>query len=259
MKRSNTIGLLFVVLGLVIGTIFQFFKSDADEIAHLSQTMQQALQVKQLDTQLNEHALKAASFRLVHFDHIVQTIRQLSDVRQSLQQSVKHLPSQFAQRFTKLEAAIDRRIDQLERLKAKVALARNSSNFLLKYLGMNVDKQSGKIAIESLHAMTELQAFQLFPNRQRLKATQDILNELKESLDQTHPFQIVAHHLERSFELTQDISALLNNVLANESHQSMNEFVTDLYALQTKRQNLSNGYRYILLVSQLSFSLLWLI
>jgi len=246
MKRSNTIGLLFIVLGIVIGTIFQFFKSDADEIAHLSQTMQQALQVKQLDTQLNEHALKAASFRLVHFDHIVRTVRQLSEVRQSLQQSVKRLPSQLTQRFSKLEAVIDQRIDQLERLKAKVALARNSSNFLLKYLSMNIDKQSGEIALKSLQAMTELQAFQLFPNRQRLKATQDILNELKETLDREHAFQIVAHHLQRSFELTQDISALLNNVLANESHQAINEFVSHLYRVQTQRQNLSNGYRYIL-------------
>lgn len=246
MKRSNTIGLLFVVLGIVIGTIFQFFKSDADEIAHLSQTMQQALQVKQLDTQLNEHALKAASFRLVHFDHIVQTVRQLSEVRLSLQQSVQQLPSQLTQRFTKLEAVIDQRIDQLERLKAKVALARNSSNFLLKYLSMNVDKQSSEIALKSLQAMTELQAFQLFPNRQRLKATQDILHELNEALDSEHVFQIVIHHLQRSFELTQDISALLNNVLANESNEAIDEFISHLYAVQTQRQNLSNGYRYIL-------------
>jgi len=246
MKRSHAIGLLFVILGVTIGIIFEFFKSDADEIATLSRTTQQALQVKQLDIQLNEHALKAASFKLVHFDHIVQTVRQLTEVRKSLRQSITFLPVTIRDDFKKLETVIDQRIDLLERLKAKVALARNSSNFLLKYLSMNRDKLSSEIAIKTLQTMTEIQALQLFPTRRQLRSTQQFLNDLDESLKDDHSLQIVREHMRHSFELTQDISTLLDQVLETKSQDMMNEFVSHLYTVQTQRQNLSNSYRYIL-------------
>jgi len=246
MRMSEVVGLLIVILGLTIAITFQFFKSDSEEIALTSQTLQQALQVKQLDTRLNEHALKAASFRLVHFDYMVQTVRQLNELRDKMRTSLNHIAPGLSVRFDKMSRVIDHRIDNLERLKGKVALARNSTNFLLKHLHMKEESFSPAVRALSLRAMNELQGFQLFPIKKRREATREVLAELNDLVGEDETYKVLLYHLRSSFLQTQEIAGLLRQIISNESRVAINEFVSTLYATQVEQQNNSNLYRYVL-------------
>ncbi|NVK20055.1 MAG: EAL domain-containing protein [Methylocystaceae bacterium] len=254
MKSSHLIGILFGFLALTIALTFHLFKSETDENTALTATLQDAHKLKYLDVKLNEDALKAASFKLVHFDGIVEHVRQINDVRKIIAGSLTLIPERtnppLMVQMDQLNQAIDERITQIEWLKAKVALARNSSNFLLASLRDYAKDYGMEATALSLRALNELQGYQIFPTEERLETTRNILNQLRDlalSGGQTAELENALRHMEVSFAAAQDISGILDHLLQEDSQLNAEKLITTLENIRITRHNNANGYLFLLL------------
>ncbi|WP_417795295.1 EAL domain-containing protein [Terasakiella pusilla] len=255
MKSSQLIALLFVGMALTIALTFHLFKSETDEINSLAQTIQLAQKVKYLDTKLNEDALKAASFKLVHFDSLVETVQSLTLARTQLNQFVTDIPDKtrpaLGEQIHNLILETDYRIELIEQLKSKVALARNSSNYLLSSLRTRTNLLSTEIRDLSIRTLNDLQGYQIFPTPQRLQSAQDILARLKEIVAISSTGKAVENllrHMDVSFAAAQDISMIQTKLLQKNSQQTIDQLITTLQTVQMSRSNTTNGYLFLLLI-----------
>ncbi len=254
MKTSRLIILLFAILAVMITAVFQFFKLNTVEIGTLTRTTEQVLEIKQQDIKLNEEALKAASFKLVHFDGIVNNINNLNDTRKSLRPKIKEISTYAGPALTdlmrSLEKSLDARIQKIERLKAKVALARNSSSFLLTAIRKHAATYGLTSSVLALRALNELQGFQIFPTPERLENAQSILKLLKTQTIQQgaeNNLSNVIRHMEVSFQATQEISGILKDLFASDSQTIVDQMISNLHILQNQRQNSSNQTSFLLM------------
>lgn len=254
MKSSHLIGLLFGVLALTIALTFHLFKTETDENTALTATIQNAHKLKHLDVKLNEDALKAASFKLVHFDGIVADVQQINAIRKNVAQSLTLIPEQvnpsLDQQMDQLDRAIEDRISDIERLKAKVALARNSSNFLLASLREHAQGYGLEATALSLRALNELQGYQIFPTQERLETTRSILKllyQLTKTGQDSQDLENALRHMQVSFTAAQEISHILDRLLNSDSQFKAEKLITTLQDIQASRYNKTNGYLFLLL------------
>jgi len=252
MRPFQLVTMLFLTLVITVAIIFQFFKSEADEINKLAETMHGTLHIKQVDIKLNETALKAASFKMVHFDSIVETVNELTSQLKSTTHNIIAIEEQttppLASQIGHLNSSIAKRIIQIERLKSKVALARNSSNFLLSSLRDHTQKNGLSASALALRALSEILGYQIFPTAERYQTTQGILTLLKQQTDNSDAnMQKILRHMEMSFQATQDISGILKQLFIPNSQNNVDLLLHTLQSIQNKRQNQANGFRYILL------------
>ncbi len=254
MRHIHLITLLLVVLGLTTALSLQFFRSESEQTAQLSNVVNRALETKQLDTKLNEEALKAASFRFVHFDNIVQIVKATEKSRLALEKAVSGLDREKAERFHEalknLAQVMQKRLTMIERLKSKVALSRNSSNFLLAFLRKDSEQPTQGIMDLAVQALNEIQGYQIFPTQERFEAAQKVLNELRQKTDQQEGlagFGNVLRHMDMMFSITQEVSAIVDELMAGRSQSLISSLITDLQMIQVNEQNRSTGYRYLLL------------
>lgn len=255
MKSSQLIALLFVGMGLIIALTFHLFKSETDEINSLAQTIQSAQKVNHLDTKLNEGALKAASFKLVHFDSLVETVQALTQTRDQLEHWIAEIEEETSPSLDKqiqqLIKETDARIELVEQLKSKVALARNSSNYLLKTLRARTNVLSNEIRDLSIRTLNDLQGYQIFPTPQRLESAQKILTRLKEIVaisSSGRAADNLLRHMDVSFAAAQEISKLQTQLLQQTSQQTTDTLISTLQSLQISRSNKTNGYLFLLLI-----------
>lgn len=252
MKSLQLVVLMFLTLVATVAVIFQFFESEAEEINGLSDTTQQVLHVKQIDIKLNEVALKAASFKLVQFDAIVKTVNELSTSLEALSAGVLNLQEQvnsaLDQQIDGLSKVILHRIQTVEKLTSKVAIARNSSSFLLSSLGEQAHLYGIAVSPLALQALNAVQGYQAFPTPEHYEITHNILKRLEEEIQGKSNMQnVVLRHMHLSLEATQDISKFLKVLFVADSQDRVDLLLKTLHDIQNKRQNNSNRFRYVLL------------
>jgi len=253
MRIFNLVLFLFGTLAVTVAIIFQFFKIETEETQQLSSTIEQVFQIKQLDIKLNEEALKASSFKLIHFDGIVQSIKNLNEARKTAAHQITQIQpltqTPLGELLTNLNQEISERLKNIERLKAKVALARNSNNFLLAAVRKYTHQNGIANSALALRALNEVQGYHLFQTPERFENTQSILKLLRQQAETAgdKELKIVLRHMEVSFFATQDVSALLNNMFASNSQKAVDSLLFTLNKIQVHRQNMSNGNRYLLL------------
>ncbi|NVJ92928.1 MAG: EAL domain-containing protein [Methylocystaceae bacterium] len=253
MKSSHLIVLLFVFLAGVVALTFHLFKNETSEIGHLSHTLQQTLQVKQYDILLSENALKAASFKTVHFDDMVHTVKSLSALRKSLAQALIEISESttppLKSQIDTINEEVEKRVSLIEQLKAKVALARNSSNFLLRTLRDHSQTYGLEASALALRALNELQGYQIFPTEERFEKTAGILKLLKQQSvkgGKENNLGNALRHMEVSFEGTQKIAEILKELQKPDSQDAINKLIKTLQDIQTTRQHLTEGYLFLL-------------
>lgn len=246
MRALNSVIILFAALIITIAFVFEYFTSASDEAGKLNEATLLALELKQQDTLLNENALMVAGFKLVHFDTVAQNSRALFETAQRLQDSISSLreAEQFnlQNQISALTGTIEYRIDQMERLKSRAALARNSSNFLLTTLRSDARAFGESGSFLALKALNEIQGFKIFPTQERRENTFKAIEAFKANgaeSGESDAFKNIVRHMQVSFDATVGFSVLLNDMFSQASQQQISLLINDLGNIDARRQQQS--------------------
>lgn len=253
-RRFLLIVLMGVALIFMAVKLITDFRAASEQNAHRSQTAHHILNLKQLDIKLNEDALKAASYKLVHFDAVVETVNNLRNVQEQLKTSISKIETASIQKLTEYVAeasmTVENRLQGIEKIKTKVALVQNSAHFIQRMVKEIPTHYQDDFAILLLQTHSELQNYQTFPTTERHQRVNGLIQKLEsriEAIDQGTELENIAQHMRLIFTATRDIADLLERMFEPTSQTALTNALLELQSIQKQQQRENLVQRFVLL------------
>ena len=128
MKRvSSALSFILLAASAALVVLF-FFQTRLLDLDTQNATAQRLLQLKHLDTQLNEETLQAVSLQLAHFDSIVRTMSQMRELNALLRDPSNGLSERISpevdRELATFQDLMDEKFDFIETVKMRTAIVR---------------------------------------------------------------------------------------------------------------------------------------
>ena len=210
MKRENfksfQFALLAITAALVVVFFFQTQVMDLDR--HTSET-QDILRLKHLDTLLGEEALKATSLQLSHYDGLVSIVGRINTLITKLEDPnggfYGVIGPKMDQDIDQYIRLMKEKIDLIEVIKSRMAIVRNTLNFLPTEIARITQHSHNALDIEYHHMLTALLS-------QNINATSFNLQKFQETVGH---LQILQGKLDPTSQDNKNIERLIFHANAN--------------------------------------------
>jgi len=255
MKNTSRHMPFFLLAATAILVVLFFFQTRIVDLDRHNNAAQNLLRLKQLDTQLNEEALKAVSLQLVHYDTIVQTVSHMKAISTEL-----HDPQ--AGLYELVDVGVDEdlrthrklmleKIDLLEYVKSRAAIVRNTLNYLpLEIKRITQDRHDPDTVLMHrllnallLHNITPNEA-----NRTDLMALVTALQSAPLNIEDRTTIDKVLIHTRANLEALDDISSTMKRYLKLPTVETLNDIFNAHIKFSTERMRTANHFRLGLLV-----------
>ncbi|OEJ68906.1 DAHL domain-containing protein [Magnetovibrio blakemorei] len=252
-KPSHSVAyiLLATTAALVLVFYFQTRLMDVDRHNAASRDL---LNLKQLDTQLNEETLKAVSLQLKHYDGIVDTVSRmkalstkLSDPSTGLAGLVSAKVDDSLDTFKSLLAA---KLDLTETIKSRAAIMRNTLNYVPLEVARITQGQFGPDVAALHQVLSAMLIHNLLPSetsQQNLVASITALETVELSPTKRTEVEKVLHHVRANINAISDISTNMTDLLKLPTLATLDRIIAMDMDNSIAQIKTANQFRVILL------------
>lgn len=254
-SRPLPLLLLAATAVLVVTFFFQTSLMDLDRHNAVSHDL---LNLKQLDTQLNEQTLKAAALQLVQYDSIVSTVKRMKALNKRLNSPsiglYDHVSPGVNKQLTIFTTLMLAKIDLVESVKSHTAIVRNT----LSYLPLEIERitkgRHGPEVMEMHRLLSAVLQHNLSPNdTTRAKALATMKNLRDANLNTTDRAIIdnVLNHVRANLKANDAISKDIEEFLQFPTLQALDLLFQAHTEFSTARIKNANQFRVVLLALSL--------
>ena len=259
MSRHPFKSFQFLLLGLTAALVLvYFFQTQVMDLDRHTSESQDILHLKQLDTLLEEEALKAASLQLNHYDNIVVLVGEISGLLAKLQDPEKGIYGTISptvdHEINSYIKAMTTKIDLIETIKSRLAIVRNSINFLPTEVARITMHSHKEIDIEFNHVLITLLSQNVNPSPSNLKKFEVALAHLEAfrskpdtSAQDKKNITLIVSHAKANMKAYTDTSALFNEFLTLPTRTHIEQIFVAHSHFAFNRIETTNQFRIVLL------------
>lgn len=250
--RSFQFLLLAATATLVLVFYVQTRLMDLDRHTAESQDLQH---LKQLDTLLEENALKGVSLQLSHYDGMVEVVGKIKSLTQKLHDPgvgiYGVINADVDRDLDAYVSAMDNKIDLIETIKSRIAIIRNTVSFLPTEVTRITQRSDFSLNMEFNHLLAALLAQNITPSSLNLKIlNQSViqLESLKAEGEDKKNVERILLHAKANMKASADTSQLMTEFLDIPTGVIFERIYTAHTDYALKRIKTANKFRIVLLV-----------
>lgn len=255
MKHPSRLLPFFLLTATAALVVLFYFQTRLMDLDRHNTAERSILNLKQLDTQLNEEALKAVSMQLTHYDTIVQTVARMRVISEELHDPQTGLYGLVNEQLNKdlntFRSLMLAKIDSVETLKSRTAIVRNSLNYLPMELTRLTADRHDPNAIHMHRLLSALLIHNTTPNehsRSKLMAGISTLQRIELSKEDRAAIDLVLTHTTANLRALDDISAEMAQFIKLPTQETLSRMSTTHTRFYIERIKVANDFRIVLLV-----------
>ncbi len=257
-KVSRPLPFLLLAATALLVVVF-YFQTRHMDLDRQNATAQDILSLKQLDTQLSEETLKAASLQITNYDTIVRTISEIQIISERLHNPDTGLYGligpEIDKRLNTLQSLMLTKFELVESIKSRMAIVRNTVNYLpLEVTRITQHRTDfGSMVLQRL--ITALLVNNLTPtptNKDALERVVKIVEAVPFTKENQSKVDMVLVHVRANLssrDATMEDMAKFDN---QKTIQILDEILDIHVAYSLNRIKLGNQFRILLLVLSLA-------
>ncbi|MCW8915926.1 MAG: PAS domain S-box protein [Magnetovibrio sp.] len=257
-KASRPLPFILLAATALLVVVF-YFQTRHMDLDRQNSTAHDILSLKQLDTQLSEETLKAASLQISNYDTIVRTISEIQVISERLHNPDTGLYGligpEIDKRLNTLQSLMLTKFELVESIKSRMAIVRNTVNYLpLEVTRITQHRTDfGSMVLQRL--ITALLVNNLTPtptNKDALERIFEIVQAIPFTEDNQGKVDMVLVHVRANLSSREATMADMAKFTDQNTIQILDEIMDMHIEYSLNRIKLANQFRILLLVLSLA-------
>ncbi|MFC1673194.1 PAS domain S-box protein [Pseudomonadota bacterium] len=259
MKTPQVRGFQFILLAAtaVLVVVF-YFQTQLMDLDRHNAEAQALLNLKQLDTLMEEEALKAVALQISHYDSLAEVVAQTKSISSTLNDPVIGVYGLISPKMDKdIDLFLDlmaTKIDLLEALKSRTSIVRNTLNFLPMEVQRQTRDRHEEVDIELNRLLGALLSENLNPGdftHKEVLRLFDVLEHMPITEERRVVVERILKHARANLKANNDVNALMDEFLSLPTIRTLERILGAHTEFSLSRIRQANQYRSVLLVLSL--------